>query len=103
MKSIRSSPYTACLVLMAGLSYPCALAAAENGENAAKAALHYRQGTRLLQQHQMPAAITELRAATEMKPDFAEAFTSLGIALEEEGQLEAAIEQFQRAVKLEPH
>ena len=42
------------------------------------------------------------REALRLKPDYAEAHNNLGIALQEQGQLAAAVAQYQEAIRLKP-
>ena len=56
----------------------------------------------MLQHKNLSAGITELRETIRLKPDFTDAFLSLGTALQQAGSLPEAIEEFQRAVKLAP-
>ena len=50
----------------------------------------------------MSEAIGEFEKAIKSKPDFSEAYNSLGIALKNEGMLEDAIEAYKKAIKINP-
>lgn len=50
----------------------------------------------------LPEAVTHLEAALRIRPDFPEAYVSLGLALSEMGQLTNGIAQLEAAVKLKP-
>jgi len=63
---------------------------------------HCRRGDELARQNQMPAAITEFRAAINLQPGYALAHFFLGTALRIIGQLEAATECYRQAVELKP-
>jgi lipoprotein NlpI len=43
-----------------------------------------------------------LEEAVRINPNYAEAFNNLGLALKENGKLEAAIENFHRALEIRP-
>ncbi len=47
-------------------------------------------------------AVKKLREAVEAKPDFHQAYSSLGYALRKTGELEASIEAYDRALELAP-
>ena len=89
---------------------------------ATQAVVHYREALRLDPQYakahnnigavylsgerisgeRIDLAIDHLRAAVGIDPDFAGAHYNLGMALEFRGQLDAALEQYHKAVALEP-
>jgi Tfp pilus assembly protein PilF len=47
--------------------------------------------------------VAALKAAIEAKPDYAEAHYTLGTVLQQQGNLEGAIESFRQALKYAPH
>jgi len=51
----------------------------------------------------LEAAVTLIRRATELAPDYAAPHVNLGNALRVSGQLEEAAESFEKACKLEPN
>jgi len=55
----------------------------------------------LLEQRDLDAAIAEFGAALRLSPS-AEAHNNLGIALGSRGQFDAAIEEFRRALAIDP-
>jgi tetratricopeptide (TPR) repeat protein len=50
----------------------------------------------------MPEAMGHWEQALRIKPDYAEAHYTLGIALEQAGKLPDAIEHYQQALKIQP-
>jgi Flp pilus assembly protein TadD len=50
----------------------------------------------------LEGAVTELRAAIHAKPDYAEAFYTLGSVLKQKGDLPAAAAALQEAIRLQP-
>jgi Flp pilus assembly protein TadD len=48
-------------------------------------------------------AIYRWQRATEIDPTYAQAFNNLGIAHEQQGELDKAREAYERAIKLEPN
>jgi tetratricopeptide (TPR) repeat protein len=48
------------------------------------------------------AAIAEYRKAIELKPDFADAYNSLGNALDDKGEADAAVAAYRKAIELKP-
>ena len=51
---------------------------------------------------QFDAAIESYKKALEIKPDYAEAYYNMGIALKDKGDTEAAIDSYKQALKIEP-
>lgn len=62
----------------------------------------YQLATSQLEQGNLSAAIASYQQAIALKPDYAEAYSKLGIALREQKQLKAAVESFQQALRLNP-
>src|SRR5262249_8967383 len=60
-------------------------------------------GAVLMRKGLVADAVDEYREAIRLKPDYAEAHLSLGLALEEMNQLEAARQSMQRATELQPN
>ena len=56
----------------------------------------------MLRQGNFAVAVTALRKAVELKPDYAEARTWLGEALDRQGRPREAVEHFQSALAAEP-
>jgi tetratricopeptide (TPR) repeat protein len=50
----------------------------------------------------LDGAVTELRAAIRAKPDYAEAFYTLGSVLKQKGDLPAAADSLREAIRLQP-
>ena len=50
----------------------------------------------------MPAAVEQLRKAVELKPDYAEAYYTLGSVLKQMNQLPEAAEALREAIRLQP-
>src|SRR6266545_6987923 len=63
---------------------------------------HYKKGIELLEKQQLEPAITELLAATRLKPRFADAYKALGVAQARKGYLKAAIIAFRKAIAIDP-
>ena len=59
-------------------------------------------GEALAQQGKQAEAIDHYQRALRLKPDFAEAHTSLGLALAQEGKMIEAMEHFQQAFRIKP-
>ena len=51
---------------------------------------------------QFDAAIVSYQKALKIKPDYAEAYYNMGIALDNKGDLEASIKSYKQAIKLNP-
>ena len=64
--------------------------------------IHNHYGAAMLRQGKFSIAVTALRRAVELKPDYAEAHTWLGEALDRQGHPREAVEQFQSALATEP-
>ena len=56
----------------------------------------------LVARGQVLPAVSHLRRAVEMQPDFLEAHNNLGILLARSGHLDEAIEQFRQALEIAP-
>ena len=56
----------------------------------------------LWQQGQFPEAVENLRAAIQAKPDYAEAYYTLGTVLNQQGQLQDSATALREAVRLQP-
>ena len=71
-----------------------------------QAAAHYNLGIALMARRQSDEPVTEaveaFRQAVALDPDFAEAHASLGAALLVEGEPEAALAEYERAIALDP-
>lgn len=67
-----------------------------------RAEVIYEVGVAMLQRGFLREAAASFQKATEMKPDFHEAFHNWGHCLQESGQLEEAIERYNAALKFEP-
>ena len=52
---------------------------------------------------QFDAAIESYKQALTIKPDFADAYNNMGVALQYRGDLDAAIDSFKQALKIKPH
>ena len=61
---------------------------------AATAEQHYELGLEAIQRNNLAQAILSFRAAIKLKPEFAEAHNSLGMALGQQAQTDAAITSF---------
>jgi Flp pilus assembly protein TadD len=70
--------------------------------NPRSAKLRFQLGQALLAQGNAVAAKESLRKAVELKPDYWEAYNSLGIAYANEGKHEEAHAQFRKALTLNP-
>jgi tetratricopeptide (TPR) repeat protein len=65
--------------------------------------LHYKLALELVHAGDNKRAASELRSVIEQKPDYLPARNALGLALQSLGELDAAAEQFQAALKIDPH
>src|SRR6185437_13199613 len=63
--------------------------------------IHNHYGAAMLRQGKFAAAAAALRKAVELKPDYAEAHTWLGEALDRQGHSREAVEQFRSALAAE--
>ena len=59
-------------------------------------------GITLWQQGEFPAAVEQLRKAVELKPDYAEAYYTLGTVLKQMNQLPQAAEALREAIRQQP-
>jgi Flp pilus assembly protein TadD len=66
-----------------------------------KAARLYKSGTEALDAGEVDLAIDRLERAAELAPEASEVHNHLGLALAADGQEEAALLEFQRAVELD--
>lgn len=66
------------------------------------AELHYKLGKALLSAKQPKQAQDHLTKATELKPDFAEAYFELAMALAEQNRFEEGVSFLQKALSLKP-
>jgi protein O-mannosyl-transferase len=65
---------------------------------------HYNLGNVFIRmQSRLPDAIREYRATLRTKPDFAEAHTNLGLALEKSNQLPGAVAELEIALRYQPN
>jgi hypothetical protein len=67
-----------------------------------KAALHYNLGTLFLGTRRWSDAAAQFTSALELRPEHGNTYNNLGVALLAQGQVQAAIDRFQRAVALDP-
>jgi serine/threonine-protein kinase len=51
----------------------------------------------------LEGAVAEYRGAIQLKPDYAEAHYSLGLALGRQGKLDIAVAEYREAIRLKPH
>jgi len=51
---------------------------------------------------QFDAAIDSYKQALKIKPDYADAYFNMGIAIKDKGDLEAAIDSYKKAIKIKP-
>jgi len=63
---------------------------------------HHDLGCRFIEKEQFPEAITQLREAVLLKPDFDQAHYNLGIALDKTGRSPEAQEQYRETLRLNP-
>ncbi|MRR09692.1 tetratricopeptide repeat protein [bacterium] len=63
---------------------------------------HNEKGVMLYHRRELGAAEAEFRRALELRPDFAEAFNNIGLAMSDQGKREDAVTAFRRAVELMP-
>ena len=63
---------------------------------------HYNLGLARANQRKLDEAIGEFRAASRIKPDFADAHCGLGFALQAQGKLDEAITEYRTAIRLKP-
>src|SRR5215813_13810166 len=77
--------------------------AAQNRQGGPGAAdRHLSRGLSLLEKQEVDAAISEFKAAINLKPGFAPAFNAMGLALERKGEAGAAVDVFKKATELDP-
>jgi tetratricopeptide (TPR) repeat protein len=64
--------------------------------------LHNLQGASNAALHRYDAAIDSYRQAIKIKPDYADAYSNMGVILKNKGDLDAAIENYKQAIKIKP-
>jgi Flp pilus assembly protein TadD len=64
--------------------------------------VHYTLGVTLWQQGNFAEAEEQLRAATNAKPDYAEAYYTLGTVLKQDGKLDDAVAALRQALVINP-
>jgi Flp pilus assembly protein TadD len=62
----------------------------------------YDQGTAAIESGHFDRAVTSLGESVALKPDYAEGYNNLGIALASGGKLAEAIACWERALRLKP-
>jgi tetratricopeptide (TPR) repeat protein len=65
--------------------------------------LRYKRALALARAGDQKGAARELRSVIQEQPDYLPARNALGLTLQSLGELDAAVEQFQAALKLDPH
>jgi tetratricopeptide (TPR) repeat protein len=68
----------------------------------AEAEARFNRGVGLCRQGKLGEAISDLREAIMLEPDFADAFLNLGMALCRQGKFEEAIAELREAIRLHP-
>ena len=63
---------------------------------------YFTEGNRFYSQKEYDRAIENYRKATELKPDYAQAYYNWGVALGELGRYEEEIERYRKAIELKP-
>ena len=63
---------------------------------------HFEMGQCLIDESDYPAAIAELKRATEIEPRYTQAYNLIGFALRQMNQLDQAIPFFEKALSLNP-
>lgn len=71
-------------------------------ERSPNASAYYGRGVVRCKLQHYPAAITELNRAIELRPRFVRALTERGLAYEESGEVEKAIQDYDAAIALDP-
>jgi lipoprotein NlpI len=62
----------------------------------------YQEGVRLVREGQLRAAVTSFDKAIRLKPDYAEAYNTRGIAHDNLAQFERALKDYDEAIRLNP-
>jgi predicted O-linked N-acetylglucosamine transferase (SPINDLY family) len=70
--------------------------------NSDDAKTYFQNGNNFLMQGNFQDAIENYRLAVLIKPDFADAYCNLGVALKENNELDAAIESYRHALAITP-
>lgn len=89
-------------ILLAIFSLPMLLDARGPTAPTARAVEHNNRGAKLLDQGQFEQAEQELKTAVELSPDYAEAYSNLGILFKKRNNLDRAMEYFQKAAGINP-
>jgi len=63
---------------------------------------HYMMGNTFVREGRLDEAIYEFRKSIEINPDFGEAYTNLGFALEQNGLADDALQNYRTALSLNP-
>ncbi|GAB4279186.1 MAG: hypothetical protein Fur0025_06220 [Oscillatoriaceae cyanobacterium] len=71
--------------------------------NENQAVAHFENALKFANQNQLPAAARELQQALQIKPNYAEAYSNLGIIWRRLGNLEASVNALETAIKLKPN
>ena len=64
--------------------------------------LHNIQGASNAVLQRYDAAIESYKQAIKIKPDYAEAYSNMGVAQKDKGELDAAIDSCNHAIKIDP-
>ena len=64
--------------------------------------LHNIRGASNTALQRYDAAIDSYKQAIKIKPDYADAYSNMGIALKDKGELDAAIDSYKQAIKIKP-
>ena len=93
------------LRLAQGKQYSCAISAFEAALRLDPKSweTHYNLALALVLTGEQKRAASELRLVVQQKPDYFAARNALGLALQSQGDLEAAAEQFKAALRIDPH
>jgi tetratricopeptide (TPR) repeat protein len=93
------------LSLAQGKQYSCAIPAFEAALRLDPKSweTHYNLALALGLTGEQKRAASELRIVVQQKPDYFAAYNVLGLALQSQGDLEAAAEQFKVALRIDPH
>src|SRR3989338_4167182 len=66
-----------------------------------RAILHNNRGVTALYENNVERALFEFKTATEVNPNYVEAWNNLGLAYKFKGQMELAIQALKRAIELD--